>query len=128
MVRGHAATSVAWGRTGWLSGIAESAGKCKADCGKWPAGAFPGQFRPATAEPKQLVSLGRSAQFTRALPGKLFPHVRVHRPHLAPDTAGEVSRIGRKGLTFAVPVLGPRLPLRVRFTVISSISHAHAQL
>jgi len=66
-----------------MSGIAGSAGQRETDPGERPAGALPDRFRPPTAGPKLGVSLCPPAQFTLALAGELFPHVRVHGLHVA---------------------------------------------
>ena len=118
------------GTSGPMSGIAGSAGQRETDPGERPAGALPDRFRPPTAGPKLGVSLCPPAQFTLALAGELFPHVRVHGPHVVrgrPARASVLARTisGSRGSGgSASPQERSRRALgfwiRIRFTVISS--------
>ena len=118
------------GASGLISGIAGSAGQREADPGERPVGALPGRFRPPTAGPKLGVSLCPPAQFTLALAGELFPHVRVHGPHVVRGRRARASALARttsgsrgSGGSASLQERSRRALgfwIRIRFTVISS--------
>lgn len=57
--------------------------------------ALPGRFRPSAAAPKLGVSLCPAAQFTLALAGELYPHVRVHGRYIVRERPTRASALAR---------------------------------